>query len=1021
MNNTPHQRKFDLHKLRLAEHLLAGDARYKREGNVVSDLVLLLSEIGIDHLDIEREYAIGRDRIDIYLPRYRTIIEAKARNRAADPNERRSGESPKEQLERYVLAEIASERGRLPIAGELPSNEEWTGVITDGQHWHIYTYPHIENSHEKRKTLHSGQVQNGPELVQLLSGRLGGEPIGRTWIPAEPAHLFRPSVDALDRLYREMPQETRRDTETKHALWHDMLRVSGMSPPGRAAPDRLFVTHSLLIAIARMVTHSLKHQTNWKPALKEGFAAWFLGWPQGEAWASQLWEIVNQYDWRRRHGDVLRSLYETFVPQADRKVFGEFYTPDWLAAMVVEDALDDEWMEAAIQRAEDAIQNRTPFQGTGVLDPACGSGTFLYHAALRMLEAPAMQDLLPTQKADVAALLLNGIDVHPVAVEIAKANLMRVLPAPPTAGESAIRVYLGDSLQAGEASESPLFDKGSMRLVTPKGGEILIPLEFVRQDRFDDNMRRLVNAAAAGKPVPLAVLNTVPESRRKDLQQCRDHLSDRIDKEGNSVWTWYATNIAAPYLLSDRKVDRIVANPPWVKLSDIQEVKRKRDMEAFGKSMGLQVGGKQSPNLDIAAFFVLRTRGLYLNDPRRDPAVWLVKKSALHAGHWKRFRKKHRTTLAQSVDLEPLQPFGGGDSTRCCLLMEHRSLRSKNLSAACLEARLRSSTGTQGRPKKPKPEDSWSVVRPRIHFVAVSDPLPQGSSEYNTKQFRRGATIFPHVLVLAERTYPQREGIRVQTQKSHHRPWNTVPPQNVEIPKRWLSRLYKSTDMLPFLASLDETQAIIPVDEQGRLDLDSEWEEFGWKHLDEIYRKHRGQGRNTPRTLAERINFHGALSAQSQLRTSDQRLMLYPKSGDIMRAARTNPGSGFVNDSLYWHKADSAEEAGYLTVLLNAPCLQQAFFESRKSGRDFHLHPWRKVPIPRYEGKDGQHAELARLCGIAEKVALELAWDIRQKTPSAGQQKISKAIRKRLASDGISRAIDEIVVQLLPNQAVMSS
>ena len=140
----------------LAGGLLAGGGvRYKRESNVVSDLVLLLSELGINYLDIEREY----DRIDIYLPRYRTIIEAKAKGGAARPTERRSGapESPEEQLERYVLAEISSERGRLPLSGELPSNVDWTGIITDGQHWHIYAYPHIENPHEKRKYCTQGK------------------------------------------------------------------------------------------------------------------------------------------------------------------------------------------------------------------------------------------------------------------------------------------------------------------------------------------------------------------------------------------------------------------------------------------------------------------------------------------------------------------------------------------------------------------------------------------------------------------------------------------------------------------------------------------------------------------------------------------------------------------------------------------------------------------------------------------------------------------------------------------------
>ena len=65
-----------------------------------------------------------------------------------------------------------------------------------------------------------------------------------------------------------------------------------------------------------------------------------------------------------------------------------------------------------------------------------------------------------------------------------------------------------------------------------------------------------------------------------------------------------------------------------------------------------------------------RTRELYL----QNPAIWLVKKSSLRAGHWAAFRELHRDTLAQSIDLEDLQPFGGGDATRCCLLLERRPM-----------------------------------------------------------------------------------------------------------------------------------------------------------------------------------------------------------------------------------------------------------------------------------------------------------------------------------------------------------
>ncbi len=1020
----------------LANSLLAGSARYSREGNVVADISALLSELGINSSEIEREHPAGNGRIDLYLPRYRTIVETKARGKAADPSKAQSAmsESPREQMERYVTEEIGSELGRLPLAGEeLSCDAEWTGIVTDGQHWYVCSYPHAPDAVERRRLLHSGPMPGGAtDLISRLKGWLEREPVGLEWIPADPSHLFAGKEKELAHLYAEMPANIRSETDTKRALWHEMLRVSGMSPKGRAAPDRLFVTHSLLIAIARMVTCSTMHRKNvWKVALKDGFASWILAWPQVAEWTEELWNTVSRYDWRRRHGDVLRVLYEEFVPTADRKVFGEYYTPNWLAAMMVEQVLDDQWLKDAIEGAEDAIQNRTEFKGRGVLDPSCGSGTFLYHAALRILQAPAMRDLRPTQRTDVAALLLNGIDVHPVAIEIAKANLMRAFPAEPSAGESALRLHLGDSLLTGEDKTS-LFGhvEGSMRLVTPRDREILIPVEFVKQEGFAESMRRLVEAPASGEPVPRAVLNTIPKERREDLRRSRDELEAAIGAEGNSDWTWYAVNVAAPHLLSDHKIDRIVANPPWVALSGIQEPERKRTMEKLARSMGLQAGGKQAPNLDIATFFILRSRELYLNAPATDPAVWLVKKSALRAGHWQRFRKKHGETLAQTVDLESLQPFGGGDARRCCLLMEHCRLDERPHTAAPLtadqrtsaetprlEARLRSLSNSQDQPRKPQSLEHWAAVRDRIQFQAVPVSLPQAPSDY-AGVFKRGAAIFPHVLLVAEDVFPQAlQRIRVRTRTSLHSPWNQVTAQDVEIPKRWLSTLYRSPDTLLFVASARITQAIIPLNEQGSLDLDSASEEAGWESLDGIYRRLCGKGKNTPQTLAEQIDFAGKLSSQPQFRTSSKRMVLYPKSGDVMRAARTQVGDGFADDTLYWHVADSVEEAGYLTALLNAPCLLRAFLESRESGRDFHLHPLRKVPIPRFDSNDGQHLALAELCGRAEEFARGLAAGMTERLPNASQLRLSNEVRASLEVQGILSAIDSIAKQLLPSQA----
>lgn len=997
--------------------------RYRTEGNVVLDIAMLLDALGVG--PIEREYSNDGGKMDIYLPTYRTVIEAKARPYGSDPTRpqnRPDAESPKDQLDRYVAAEIRYELGGLRYEDEDTSERDWTGIITDGSHWHVYQYPHV--TEPRSQEFYSDCPGEADELIRLLSEVFGGETVGKGWIPADPSDLFREKADELLNLFKTLPPAVRPTTRTKRALWLDMLRVSGMQP-ARGRADRLFVTHSFLIAVARMVSHLLtSKQKDHLSVLRDSFASWITDFHQGQGWAGSVWEIVDRHDWRRRRNDVMRALYMEFVPQADRKVFGEYYTPDWLASIMVEEALDDVWLEQAVEKAETAVRNNRTLSGTGVLDPACGSGTFLYHAALRILNCPAMSGLAPTRQADIVVNLLHGIDIHPVAVEIAKTNLCRVLPARPTQGDAGIQIRMGDSLMISEADHESLFASGdSMRLTTPKGREIFVPMEFVRMDSFADDMRRIVRAASKGQAVPAAILNALVPATRDGVDQCRIALEEAIKEEGNSVWTWYAVNLASPQLLAERKVDRIVANPPWVRLSDIQEQKRKRAMEEFGARLHLQEGGKQAPHLDIAAFFILRARELYMAEPAKDPAIWLVKKSALYSGHWKLFRHRHRDTMVQSIDLEKVQPFGGGDARRCCLVMDHRPLYKVDSSKVPRLTVSLKDAETSRRVVKPKADESVERVRSRLIFSKAPEPLPQARSDYIGKKgeaaFRQGATILPKALLLVDQVHPARSKGRVivTTMKSKHKPWRDVSTSEIEISVRWFQRLYLSLNMMPFIAALDETRAIIPLDEHGMLLESPEDEDDCWTYLDEIYSTYAGRGRGTPKTLIGQIDFARKLSAQIGIHTSERRMILYPGSGDIMRAARTRSGTGFVGHTLFWSIVDTESEAGYLTSILNAPCLVRAFRESRDSGRHFQLSPWRKVPIPLFDPDNPIHMELADLCWEAEEVAVEMAQGVRKHRLGAGQVTISKAIRARLADDGISGRIDQCARRLLPEQA----
>jgi hypothetical protein len=111
-------------------------------------------------------------------------------------------------------------------------------------------------------------------------------------------------------------------------------------------------------------------------------------------------------------GDLLKALYQELFPRALRHRLGEYYTPDWLARHV----LDQVGYGGQLNQR--------------LLDPACGSGTFLLTAIgrIRAARLSSQSSGLPDSSRDeLCRHILShvaGIDLNPLAVMTARANYL---------------------------------------------------------------------------------------------------------------------------------------------------------------------------------------------------------------------------------------------------------------------------------------------------------------------------------------------------------------------------------------------------------------------------------------------------------------------------------------------------------------------------------------------------------------------------------------------------------------------
>lgn len=126
-------------------------------------------------------------------------------------------------------------------------------------------------------------------------------------------------------------------------------------------------------------------------------------------------EVLHQYDFSRLATDVIGYTYQRFLEETERHRLGHYLTPP----AVIDHILD----------SAGYVPENPEILGRDVLDPACGSGSFLVHAAVRYRAALARA--YEGQEEEAARRFLQavherfiGIDINPFSCYLARINLL---------------------------------------------------------------------------------------------------------------------------------------------------------------------------------------------------------------------------------------------------------------------------------------------------------------------------------------------------------------------------------------------------------------------------------------------------------------------------------------------------------------------------------------------------------------------------------------------------------------------
>lgn len=1001
----------------LVTRLCNRGATGRTEATVQSDIRILLIASGLnlaenDILDVTLEAPLGdRRRIDIEIGR--TVIEVKKSLTSGA-----TLDDATMQLEGYV-AERCRQLG-----------QRYVGIITDGRDWHLFHS--VADSLSPVSTYRVNPVSVEPEpLISWLAAVLDTqqqvtptrEAISNRLGTNSPGHkLERATLRAMYDANQDDPE-----IQVKRELWAKLLTTALGTQFGDDEDD-LFVEHTLLVATAECVAHAalgypitqltpanllrgelFVQQSQIHGVVDHDFFDWPLNCGEsGTIWITALARRLQQFDWSSVTHDVMKTIYESVIGVDTRKRLGEYYTPDFLAESMIEEVVID------------------PLQMT-VLDPSCGSGTFLFHAVRNYLEAAERAGMTNGEAVAGVATRVFGVDVHPVAITLARVTYLLAVGterlAAPDRGPLRIPVFLGDALQWGQRGD--IFASETLNVSTADGAHLFADqLRFPQAlladaDRFDALVSDLAETATAREPssrptvfASIANRHRLSEADAVTVRATFEAMCRLHDERRDHIWGYYVRNLARPAWLAlpDNRCDVLIGNPPWLAYRHMTE-SMKDIFREMSTTRGLWSGKHVATHQDLADLFVVRAVEQYLKENGRLAFVMpagvrtRAQSDGLRSG-------KYPLRKGDNIHIEWQMPWDLSDISHtffprtACVMFGTRSYEHRKLAPQFerWSGKLRD------------PTRSWDSIRTSlsrcVQNVQTEDTTPRASPYKSI--FRNGANVYPRLLTTVKPDVVPPLGVgsgrrAVRSDRGIYAKyaWKTLPDLHGVVEEEFVFPLLLGESVLPFMQR-SPMEALLPFD-GNRMMSDAETDAHEglarwWQTAKSLWIEHRASSLD----LQDSLDHYGKLTSQCPL---PPLRIVCAVSGMHVTACRVTDADALVEHQLDWAPVRSIAEAQYLCAVLNSTAVTKAvepyMVSGKGGGRHIGSHLW-NLSIPLYDDLDDSHRHLASLGAEAEQFVAGL-----EIPAMKAHGRMRARVRESIALNDLGPRIEDAVSALL--------